>query len=169
MSDNILDQLRESFPPEDLEWRIQQSGITAKGTPWARIVAYVTNRAIQDRLDDVVGPDRWRNEYAAGPQGGVLCGISLYLPTPDQASWHWVTKWDGAENTDIEGVKGGLSGSMKRAAVQWGIGRFLYDIGESWAEFVADRTPGSHMVEIKDKDGGKKRYWWTAPTPKGAK
>ncbi len=33
----------------------------------------------------------------------------------------WVTKWDAAENTQVEAVKGGRSGAMKRAAVQWGV------------------------------------------------
>lgn len=43
-----------------------------------------------------------------------------------------------AENTDIEGVKGGLSGAMKRAAVQWGIGRYLYALEEGFAQ-VSER------------------------------
>lgn len=41
---------------------------------------------------------------------------------------------DGAEDSDIESVKGGLSDSMKRAAVQWGIGRVLYDLNTVWVE-----------------------------------
>lgn len=161
---SIFQKLQAPFPADAIEWRVQSSGFSGE-KPWARIVAYLTNRAIQDRLDEAVGPENWRNEYVAGPQGGVLCGISLYLPKADNsAEYHWVTKWDGAENTDIEGVKGGLSGSMKRAAVQWGIGRFLYDWGEAWAEFVPDRTADAHMAEVKAKDGTKKRCWWKPPT-----
>ena len=37
-----------------------------------------------------------------------------------------------AENTDVEAVKGGLSTSMRRAAVQWGVGRYLYRIPNQW-------------------------------------
>src|SRR5690606_35268028 len=44
----------------------------------------------------------------------------------------WITKWDGAENTDVQAVKGGLSSSMRRAAVQWGIGRYLYRLPSPW-------------------------------------
>ena len=30
----------------------------------------------------------------------------------------WVTEWDGADNSQVEAVEGGLSGATKRAAVQ---------------------------------------------------
>ena len=43
-------------------------------------------------------------------------------------------KTDGAENTDYEPVKGGLSDAMKRAASQWGIGRYLYKLGTPWVD-----------------------------------
>ena len=127
-SENTMDLagLRAPFEPGDIEWRIGRAGKNERGT-WATCFAYLTNRAIMDRLDEVAGPGNWRNEYDAAPAGGVLCGISI------RVNGEWVTKWDGAENTDLEAVKGGLSVSMKRAAVQWGIGRYLYDLPEGWA------------------------------------
>lgn len=135
----IQTALAMPFAPEDLEWRLQQVN-TEK--PWGIAVPYVTNRAIQNRLDEVVGPENWCNEYmpwhSSGKKEAQLCGISIYFPDRDK----WITKWDGAEDTDIEPVKGGLSDSMKRAAVQWGIGRVLYNMdvvfvdveqrGKSW-------------------------------------
>lgn len=127
VSKDLFAQLREPFPASDIEWRVQQAGAGNKG-PWARVLAYVTNRAIMQRLDDVVGPQNWRNEYATGPHGGLLCGLSIRVGD------EWITKWDGADNTQVEAVKGGLSGAMKRAAVQWGIGRYLYDLPEGWAD-----------------------------------
>src|SRR5215218_8223879 len=68
-----LARLRDPFAPEDIEWRVQTAG-EKNGRPWARVLAYVTNRAIMDRLDEVVGPANWQNEYQAGPAGGVVCG-----------------------------------------------------------------------------------------------
>ncbi|MDM8538552.1 Rad52/Rad22 family DNA repair protein, partial [Desulfobacterales bacterium HSG17] len=94
---------------------------------WAMVLAYVTNRAIMDRVDWAVGPESWKNEYKAGPEGGTLCGLSIKVGN------EWITKWDGAENTNIEAVKGGLSGAMKRSAVQWGIGRYLYKLEATFA------------------------------------
>jgi hypothetical protein len=111
--------LAAPFSDEDLEWR-------GHGKPTSNgkllVLPYVTNRAIQQRLDDVVGPDKWSNAFHVGPQGGVLCTITLLTDSGP------ISKTDGADNTDIEAIKGGLSDAMKRAAVQWGIGRYLYSL-----------------------------------------
>ena len=118
--------LQGFFDADSIEWRIQQAG-EKHGRVWAICVPYITNRAIQVRLDEVVGPENWRNEFRPGPDGGVMCGLSI------RVGGEWVTKWGGAENTVVEGVKGGLSSAMKRAAVQWGIGRYLYEMDETFA------------------------------------
>src|SRR3712207_6495072 len=104
-------KLQEPFPAEDIEWRIGRAGYTKTGKLYGTCLAYLTNRAIMNRLDEVCGPQNWRNEYrewTVGGKSGVLCGISIKIHD------EWVTKWDGAENTDIESIKGGLSDAMKR-------------------------------------------------------
>src|SRR3954469_7048667 len=150
-----LKRLAEPFPPSDIEWRVGRAGTKEGSGPWATVLAYLTNRAIMERLDDVCGPENWRNEFRYEAGGAVLCGISIYIRVPDKDA-EWVTKWDGAENTDIEAVKGGLSNAMKRAAVQWGIGRYLYDLEEGWAEIV---ERGAHWG--KTKEG--KSFQWNPP------
>lgn len=136
-----LDRLKDPFPTDDVEWRIGRAGKKKEGSVWAMCLAYITNRAIMERLDEVVGPENWRNEYREAPAGGVLCGLSIRVGD------EWVTKCDGAENTDMEAVKGGLSGAMKRAAVQWGVGRYLYNLPEGWAT-VSEK--GEHYGKTKD-------------------
>jgi len=79
-----------------------------------------------DRLDEVVGPENWKDEYAPGPDGGVICGLTLRL------NGEWITKWDGADNTEFEAIKGGLSDAFKRAGYKWGIGRYLYKLESVW-------------------------------------
>ena len=125
----LLTKLRIPFPEDDIEWRIQQQGLS-NGIPWALVLAYVTNRAIMDRLDEVVGPENWTNDFTQSPNGGVLCTLGIRVD--DDA---WVYKTDGADNTEIEKVKGGLSNAMKRAGVQWGIGRYLYKLPTTFATF----------------------------------
>lgn len=124
-AEEIRAALAQPFAPADLEWRLQHVN-TEK--PYGIAVPYVTNRAIQNRLDDVVGPDNWYNDYRpwhnSGKKESQLCGLSIYF----EEKKLWITKWDGAEDSDIESIKGGLSDSMKRAAVQWGIGRVLYEM-----------------------------------------
>lgn len=124
--------LAKPFAPEDLEWRLQN---TTEEKMRGLAVPYVTNRAIQNRLDEVCGPENWYNDFkpwhSNGKKEAQLCGIAIYFEGRG-----FITKWDGAEDSDIESVKGGLSDSMKRAAVQWGIGRVLYDL--TFAQFKED-------------------------------
>jgi hypothetical protein len=156
-----LSKLRERFDPTLISWRVGQAGKKQNGQVWAKILAYVDNRLIQDRLDEVCGPENWCNQYKEGPGGGVICGISIYVPGhPNTVSasigstyGEWVTKWDGADNTDIESVKGGLSDSMKRAAVQWGIARYLYDLGETFAD-IGEGQPYYANCKVKVRGGG---------------
>lgn len=144
---NIQEQLQAPFKPEDIEWRVQRAMSTQRGNK-AVVLAYVTNRAIMNRLDEVFGVGNWKNEYKEWRSNGILCGISAKI------DGEWVTKWDGAEETQIEAVKGGFSGSMKRAAVQWGIGRYLYNLDETWVD-VKER--GQNY--INDKKANIKGYW----------
>jgi hypothetical protein len=120
---NIMERLQAPFPAEDIEWRV---GSTTQDKSKGLALAYITNRAIMNRLDDVFGPFGWHNEYKEWKQNSQLCGISIKYED------EWITKWDGADDSATEAVKGGLSDSMKRAAYQWGIGRYLYKLPSQW-------------------------------------
>lgn len=149
-------KLREPFALCDVEFRLAQCGKNSNGI-WAKCLAYITNRAIMSRLDEVCGPENWANQFETAPGGGILCGIAVRVG--DQ----WVTKWDGADQTEIEAVKGGLSGAMKRAAVQWGIGRYLYDLDEAFADITDNRD--DYFGKTKDGDVFR---WCPPPLPSWA-
>lgn len=147
--DNIQEQLKRPFEPSEIEWRVQSGGVK-NGKTWAMVLAYVTNRAIMDRLDEVFGVGGWKNEFAPTPSmDGVMCGISAKI------DGEWVTKYDGAQNTDIEAVKGGLSSAMKRTAVQFGIGRYLYHLDTGFANIQTTRSENSLSGSVKDKENNK--------------
>lgn len=156
--------LAAPFPEEEIEWRIGQCG-TKNQRVWAMCLAYVQARAIMNRLDDVCGPANWQITYQ--PSGnGFLAGLSI------KVGEEWVTKWDGADQTDIESFKGGISSALKRAAVPWGIGRYLYKLEATFATIVDDRK-GANWGKTKE---GKEFYWippalpaWALPDPKKAK
>lgn len=164
---DVFEVLREPFPEQDIGWRIGRSG-AKDGKPWAMCLAYITNRAIQTRLDSVVGPANWYNRFRKGPQGGVLCGLSLRVGGQvEHAQDDWITKWDGAENTEFESVKGGLSDAMKRAAVLWGVGRYLYKLDANFAECRIGQKPGDGWFKAKAKNSGSQTgdvwFWWHPP------
>lgn len=118
-----LAKLAEPFPAEDVEWKPSRPEIGADGK--VGVLAYITARAIMTRLDEVCGPENWRVSYRHEGKR-VMCCLSIRV-TREEGTW-WVDKWDGAEETDFEPVKGGISSALKRAGVVLGIGRYLYQL-----------------------------------------
>lgn len=137
--------LAAPFPPDALSWRV---GSVTKAKDKATLLVYIDARNVMDRLDEVAGPENWQATYHPDPRGakGLICRISIR--TPDG----WVAKEDGAGDSDIEAVKGGFSDSFKRAAVKWGIGRYLYAIDSSWHRIEQGWANGKG-VDIATKDG----------------
>jgi len=143
MNDTMdLKKLAAPFRESEYEWRIAQSGEGGQSGVWAKVVCYVTARAIMDRLDDVVGPENWKVSYTHEP-GGVMAHLSI------RCGEEWVTKSDGAENTEIESFKGGISGALKRAGVVWGVGRLLYNLPEHWALCSTDKKKFANWAKTK--------------------
>lgn len=160
---SVRDLLQAPFDPFDIEWRVQSAGVSKNNKLWAILIPYITNRGIQERLDDVCGVDGWRNEFTETPNGkGILCGISIRFQDGDYHEW--ITKWDGAGETAVEAVKGGLSGAMKRAAVQWGIGRYLYRL-EAAIVSPTDVDPknADYLMSVANIEGKKKRIYFKRP------
>jgi|ERR1700728_2200764 len=128
----IFDELCEPFPIEYIEWRI---GSTNSEKTKGLALCYVDARAVMDRLDSVCGPDGWQCNYTAAPGTAIICNIGIRMP-----SGEWIWKADGAGATDVEGEKGMLSDALKRAAVRWGVGRYLYDLKSPWVELEPGRN-----------------------------
>jgi Uncharacterized protein conserved in bacteria len=148
------EQLQAMFEPDDIEWRVQRAGFVGEKA-WLMAVPYITARAVQERFDEVFGPFGWepvfRDIVSEGKVIGCQCGITVHT---DSRS---ITKWDASENTNIEAIKGGRSTAMKRAAVQWGVGRYLYQMETTFAECrkttgFRDKLYGNiHVVRHKGK------------------
>lgn len=155
-----LSKLAEPFEESDIEWRVASTGMGARG-PFCLVVAYITARAIQRRLDEVCGPGSWKNEpmtvheLRTGPIA-VQVGISIRI------DGEWVTKYDVSDPTDIEPVKGAFSGATKRAGAQWGIGRYLYQLQETYAEVSEEFKKGWGKAKLPDNKGGA-FFWWQPP------
>lgn len=117
-----LTKLLEQFPQEAVSWRAQS--VSGDGTV-AMALAYIDARDVMGRLDAVCGMDGWQCRYSHA-NGKTVCDLAI------KCGDEWVWKADGCGDTDIEAEKGALSDAFKRAAVRWGIGRYLYDMGTPW-------------------------------------
>ena len=121
MSDTMIDilaKLKAPFPADQISWR---PGKVCKDNKKGLALAYIDARDVMDRLDEVVG--EWQDSYEE-IAGRLVCKITI----------NGITRTDGAGDTAIEGEKGGLSDAFKRAAVKWGIGRYLYRLPAQWVE-----------------------------------
>jgi hypothetical protein len=141
-------KLTKPFNDEDVFWRIDRSF-----GQWARVLCYLDARAVMDRLDAAVGPGNWQDKYFETPNGKNMCELSI------KVDGEWVTKSDGAGNTNIEGDKGGISDAFKRAAVKWGIGRHLYSLGETKVNLSGERpSVPKHYLVVCSKRGQQTTY-----------
>ncbi len=99
----------------------------------ALALAYVDARSIQDRLDRVLGVTGWQDEYECLPDGSVVCRLRLRIGD------EWITKMDvgGPSEQPDEGDrrKAAFSDALKRAAVKFGIGRYLYRLPSQWVDY----------------------------------
>lgn len=138
-----LAKLRAPFPPDRISWRV---GSTTQDKTRGLAFAYIDARDVADRLDDpaVCGPENWQCSYPHAT-GKTVCRIELRIG--DQ----WIGKEDGAGDTDVEAEKGALSDAFKRAAVRWGIGRYLYDVATPWVEI----EQAGKSYKIKDSEKAK--------------
>ena len=151
----ILERLKAYFPENELEWRVQQSGLTKDGKPYAMVLCYVQARAIENRLDAVVGVENWQNEIRVE-------GENIIVRLGVRFDGEWVWKENGASQTDIEAFKGGISGAIKRVASSgFGIGRYLYELETTFAECTLEKQKGAEWNKAKTKDG--KFFYWKTP------
>lgn len=123
----LMLELAEPFPPDKVSWRVARVVNDDGERGKAQVLAYIDARDVMERLDYIMGIEGWQCRYSH-TQTKTVCDIGLKL------GGEWVWKSDGAGDTDVEAEKGALSDAFKRAAVRWGIGRYLYTLGNSYAE-----------------------------------
>jgi hypothetical protein len=103
----------------------------------ALAIAFVDARAIQDRLDEVLGVAGWEDYYDCLPDGSVVCRLRLRIGD------EWITKVDvGSPSEQSEGgdrLKAAFSDALKRVAVKFGIGRYLYRLSGQWVDYDPKR------------------------------
>jgi len=122
---NIENELKKPFPETAIHWRIgARNKEKTKGLP----LAYIDARDVMDRLDFVLGFDGWEDSYTETQSGRVICTLACMINDK------LVIRSDGAGDTGTEGEKGAISDALKRAAVKFGIGRYLYGLGGQWVD-----------------------------------
>jgi hypothetical protein len=116
-----LNDLKKEMP---FKWRVQSSNQYG-----ASCVAYIDSRDVQDLLDEVVGVGDWQCKFEEH-KNNMFCSIGINVNwgtnMEGDANPNWVWKSDCGTESHVEKQKGEASDAFKRAAVMWGVGRFLY-------------------------------------------
>lgn len=122
--------LSAPFDPRDVKFKPQM----VKNNR-ALAMAYIDARLVMERLDEVIGVENWQDEYQSLADGSVQCQLRVRFPTSDE----WVCKSDvgsPSEQPDAgDRLKAAFSDALKRAAVKFGIGRYLYRLSAQWVDY----------------------------------
>jgi len=128
-----LEDLKKEIP---FKWRVQSANQYG-----ASCVAYIDSRQVQDLLDEVVGAENWQCKFEEH-KNNMFCSIGINCDFHEQSAV-WVWKSDCGTESQVEKQKGEASDAFKRAAVMWGIGRFLYS---------------KKIIKLPVKDNGKGKF-----------
>lgn len=153
------------FPADKIGWKPQ-----AVKNNRAMAVAYIDARDVMDRLDEAVGPANWQDEYTPLGDGSVMCRLSVRFGA------EWIVKADvGSPSEQPDGgdrLKAAFSDALKRAAVKFGVGRYLYSLPHSWhdydpakRQFVNVPTLPAKFLPQQQKPAQQKPAAPVAPTP----
>jgi hypothetical protein len=159
---DMQQRLQAPFPAHMVNWK---PATLSRDRSRALLLAHIDARAVQDRLDAIC-PDGWafRVEVIPGTRQPTVKGALTVLG---------VTREDIGEapEGDLGTLKAAASDALKRCAVHFGIGRYLYDLPRFWADWddtkrqpvttpelpdwarpQQERTPGgAHLIQIVEQ------------------
>lgn len=137
----LLPLLKKPIPHS---WRVQSY---SKNKPVATVMAYIDARDTQEVLDTYCTYGWNRKHQMLNDR--LYCSIGIAMP---DGTIQWREDCGTESNEDKE--KGQASDAFKRAGVNWGIGRFLYDMKIQYV------TADGIKADADKKEGDKvfKRY-----------
>ena len=140
----ILTELSAPFPENEIGWKAQALYPKDKPTT-ALAVPHITSRMVMNRLDEVVGPASWHTDFEFIP--GIKAA-KIYLTVLG------ITKCDIGfiAGDDDAAIKGSVSDGLKRAAVLFGIGRYLYETETQWVAWDNQRRQFAEKPQLKLKN-----------------
>lgn len=127
---------------------------------------YITARTVMNRLDSVLGPENWWDEFVP-TEHSVLCKLTIRLPDGSTVTKQDAGGYAGMElrtrtgeliRDDENDEKSGYSDAFKRAATKLGVARYLYRdgvptfarVGPSAAETPASALEGEARLGTTD-------------------
>lgn len=148
--------LAAPFEPSEVKVRAAQGG---------RQLHYITARTAMNRLDDVLGPENWWDEFIPHANS-VQCKLTIRLPDGSTVTKSDTGGYAGmADQGDDD--KSGFSDAFKRTATKFGVARYLYSDGvpsfaaaQSSDPAPGPRAPGSAARDTMRPRSGRAFFAW---------
>ena len=123
---SVMAALAAPFPVEDIYWKPQAMTRDRKK---ALAVPYADGRAYEDCLNQVV-PGDWASNVTFTPASPkIVCTVTLTVCGITRTG-------DGeASLSDENAATGAYAQAFKRAAMRFGLGRYLYDLSSPWVAY----------------------------------
>lgn len=124
----LFHDLAAPFDPKEIKWKPQ----SVKGNRCLAI-AYIDARVVCDRLDSIIGPENWSDHYQVLADGSTVCTLTVFL---NGAAIRKEDVGSLSEQPDAgDRIKSAFSDALKRTAVKFGIGRYLYRLPNQWVDY----------------------------------
>lgn len=151
----LFARLAAPFHSNDLKWRTQGG----------KRLVYVNARTVANRLDDVLGPAAWEDEFYPG-EHSVICKLTVTLPDGTKVSKSDAGGYATTMPDEGDGEKGGFSDAFKRAAAKFLVGRYLYNDGlPPWVAEALGRDPSEWAIPDPDDAPAPRRPSGPMPGP----
>ncbi|MFD2607877.1 Rad52/Rad22 family DNA repair protein [Deinococcus taklimakanensis] len=138
---DVQKRLQAPFPAHAVAWK---PAAYSKDRTRALMLAHIDARSVQDRLDAIC-PDAWTFEIEVipGTEQPTVKGRLTVLG---------VTREDigEAQPGELGTLKAASSDALKRCAVQFGIGRYLYDLPRQWVDWNDARREAVSPPQLPD-------------------
>ena len=131
---DLFAALAAPFDPNEVKVRTQAG----------RSLHYITARTAMNRLDNVLGPENWWDDYIPGDKS-VLCRLTIRLPDGAELTTCDAGGYAGMQDAGDD-EKSGFSDAFKRAVVKFGVGRYLYRDGVP--SFFEGEVPEPAMAAV---------------------
>src|SRR5579863_1544755 len=148
--ENLVDQLKEPFDPRVVQWVVTATAGGKDGHRRGLLAAYADPRAYMDRLNDLLTPSGWTQEYSTeiipscprkvrdkevtSAKLLVICRLTIFgLGAHSGTGEGWADDENALTSADAQ--------AFKRAGVPFGLGRYFYDLPQEWVDLDEHDRP----------------------------
>ena len=150
-TDHLLSALAQPFDPSVIKWVVKATTDGKEGKRRGLVAAYADPRAYSDRLNQLLTPLGWTQEYSmhvvqdfqrknggketcASAKVMVICRVTIFgLNSHSGTGEEWADNDNALTSADAQ--------AFKRACSCFGLGRYLYSVPQIWVELDEFKRP----------------------------